>query len=138
MILNYLRWQVSLNLLDRYVGSRLKMRRGLLGISQTKMGQITGVTFQQIQKYEKGINRISCGMLYQFAKVLKVPIDYFFEGFENEELNSKLINKLIDNCPIVEEKEIFLLIKYYIQIKDPQTRRNVLSLAQSLTKKYSL
>ena len=73
------------NPVDIYVGSRLRMRRTMLGLSQNKIGEMIGVTFQQIQKYEKGINRMGSSRLYQFAKILLVPISYFFDGYENLE-----------------------------------------------------
>jgi transcriptional regulator with XRE-family HTH domain len=62
------------------VGSRLKLRRTLLGISQEQLGETVGLSFQQIQKYERGANRISASRLFEFARELKVPVAYFFEG----------------------------------------------------------
>lgn len=70
----------SPNPVDRYVGTRVRMRRMLIGMSQEKLGEALGITFQQIQKYEKGMNRISASRLQQTARVLGVPIDYFYEG----------------------------------------------------------
>jgi transcriptional regulator with XRE-family HTH domain len=64
---------------DAHVGKRLRLRRGLMGLSQEKLGHAVGLTFQQIQKYEKGANRISCSRLYEFARLLEVPASYFFE-----------------------------------------------------------
>src|SRR6266849_9042510 len=70
----------SLNLIDKHVGSRVRMRRMMLGISQTKLGDALGLTFQQVQKYEKGTNRISASRLQQSAHILQVPVTFFFEG----------------------------------------------------------
>jgi transcriptional regulator with XRE-family HTH domain len=64
---------------DRYVGSRVSMRRKMLSLSQTELADAVGVTFQQVQKYEKGTNRISAGRLQQIARFLQVPISFFFE-----------------------------------------------------------
>jgi transcriptional regulator with XRE-family HTH domain len=64
---------------DAHVGKRLRLRRGLLGWSQERLGNAIGLTFQQIQKYEKGTNRISCSRLYEFARLLDVPATYFFD-----------------------------------------------------------
>ena len=64
---------------DIHVGARLRQRRHLVGLSQSKLGESVGLTFQQIQKYERGTNRISSSRLYEFAKVLAVPVSYFFD-----------------------------------------------------------
>ena len=68
------------NLIDAHVGSRLRMRRMMLGMSQEKLGEAFGLTFQQVQKYEKGTNRISASRLQQSAHILQVPVTFFFEG----------------------------------------------------------
>ena len=87
------------NPVDIYVGSRLRMRRTMLGLSQNKIGEMIGVTFQQIQKYEKGINRMGSSRLYQFARILFVPISYFFDGYEDEQ-----------NCTLPEKPKSLLLL----------------------------
>jgi transcriptional regulator with XRE-family HTH domain len=68
---------------DRHVGARIRERRIMLGLSQQQMADLIGVTYQQAHKYERGINRISAGRLYEIAQVLSVPVGYFFEGLEN-------------------------------------------------------
>src|ERR1700746_1929918 len=70
----------SPNLTDKHVGSRVRMRRMMLDMSQTELGNSIGLTFQQVQKYEKGTNRIGAGRLHQIARILKVPVSFFFEG----------------------------------------------------------
>src|SRR5215207_1732981 len=65
---------------DRHVGSRVRMRRIMLGMSQEKLGDALGLTFQQVQKYEKGTNRIGASRLQHIARILQVPISFFFEG----------------------------------------------------------
>ena len=65
--------------IDKHVGKRLKKRRLLLGLSQEKLAEAIGLTFQQVQKYERGVNRIAAGRLYWFAKILGVPVSYFYE-----------------------------------------------------------
>lgn len=65
---------------DRHVGKRIRERRIMLGLSQQQMAEMIGVTYQQTHKYERGINRISAGRLYEIAQVLRVPVGYFFEG----------------------------------------------------------
>ena len=63
---------------DEYVGLKLKIKRSAMGITQNELGDMIGITFQQIQKYEKGANRIGAGRLFEFATILNVPISYFF------------------------------------------------------------
>jgi len=67
---------------DRYVDTRIRERRIMLGLSQQQMADLIGVTYQQTHKYDRGINRISAGRLYEIAQVLRVPVSYFFEGLE--------------------------------------------------------
>lgn len=67
---------------DRYVGGRIRERRVMLGLSQQQMADMIGVTYQQAHKYEKGINRISAGRLYEISQVLKVPVSFFYEGLD--------------------------------------------------------
>ena len=71
------------NPVDKYVGSRMRMRRIMLGMSQEKLGEALGLTFQQIQKYEKGTNRIGASRLQQISYILQVPVAFFFEGAPN-------------------------------------------------------
>lgn len=68
---------------DRYVGGRIRERRVMLGLSQQQMADMIGVTYQQAHKYERGINRISAGRLYEIAQVLRVPVSYFFDGIDS-------------------------------------------------------
>lgn len=68
---------------DRHVGARIRERRIMLGLSQQQMADLIGVTYQQAHKYERGINRISAGRLYEIAQVLGVPVSYFFEGLDS-------------------------------------------------------
>src|SRR6266576_7359889 len=68
------------NPIDAQVGNRVRIRRMLIGMSQEKLGDLLGLTFQQVQKYEKGVNRIGAGRLYEIARILGVPVDFFYEG----------------------------------------------------------
>ena len=69
--------------IDIEVGRRLRNRRAILGMSQEKLGELIGLTFQQVQKYEKGTNRVAAGRLYRFSKILDVPVNYFFDDIED-------------------------------------------------------
>lgn len=84
------------NPVDIYVGSRLKLRRLILGISQKKMAEKLGITFQQVQKYENGINRISASRLWDISKLLKVQVEYFFDGM-NESIQAQSPRSLRKN-----------------------------------------
>src|SRR6186997_2784894 len=70
---------------DRHVGSRVRMQRMAIGMSQEKLGDACGITFQQIQKYEKGTNRMGASRLHQISRVLDVPVEFFYEGAPSEE-----------------------------------------------------
>lgn len=130
------------NPVDIYVGSRLKQRRTMLGLSQNKMGDLIGVTFQQIQKYEKGVNRIGSSRLYQFSKILLIPVSYFFDGYDESEegQNSSGMVRVAEReesfrYEDLDNKEIAHLIKNFIRISNPAVRKSVISLAKSLSLK---
>lgn len=129
---------MSTNPVDVYVGTRLKIRRLELGYSQNKIGEMTGITFQQVQKYEKGLNRIGSSRLYEFAKILKVPVSYFFEQYELTFGNNGILadNKAsFDDNTEISEKEILTLIKNFTAIKDPSIRKSIITLTKTLSKK---
>ena len=73
------------NFVDRHVGNRVRMRRLLVGMSQEKLGELLGITFQQVQKYEKGSNRVSASRLYQIARVLGVPVQFFYDELKEHD-----------------------------------------------------
>ena len=107
---------------NRHLGSKLRMRRLALGLTQTKVAQAINVTFQQIQKYEKGTNGISSLRIMQLANFLKVPVVYFYEGFSSyegedvgneriENLNYSFLAKLFANLSIMQREKIFQVLK---------------------------
>lgn len=119
---------------DEHVGLKLKIKRSALGITQHELGDMVGVTFQQIQKYERGANRIGAGRLYEFAKILNVPINYFYDGFN--EKNSK--NYVYNNEPecdklIISDREIITLVKYFSRIKNKKIRNSITNMIKTLT-----
>ncbi len=126
---------------DVHVGSRLRTRRKMLGLSQEDLGKPVGITFQQVQKYEKGTNRIGSSRLFQFSTLLKVPVGYFFENFNDEQ------NPLAGNAGFAEDesslhfrlenKETRNLIDAYYSIDNPQIRQKMLSLIKSLKSETS-
>ena len=107
---------------NRHLGSKLRTRRLALGLTQTKVAQAINVTFQQIQKYEKGTNGISSLRIMQLANFLKVPVVYFYEGFASyegevvgneriENLNYSFLAKLFSNLSIAQREKIFQVLK---------------------------
>ena len=107
---------------NRHLGSKLRMRRLALGLTQTKVAQAINVTFQQIQKYEKGTNGISSLRIMQLANFLKVPVVYFFEDFPDydnttsnnevsEDLNYSFLAKMFAGLPEAQKEKIFQVLK---------------------------
>ena len=128
--------QKSPNPTDKHVGGRVRMRRMMLGMSQTELGNSIGLTFQQVQKYEKGTNRIGAGRLQQIARILKVPVGFFFEGSPREGGAASET----DQAPLPSYVNDFLatsdglaLTKAFMQIKDANLRRRIVSLVQEIT-----
>lgn len=124
------------NIIDAYVGARLRMRRVMLGMSQGKLGQLLGVTFQQIQKYEKGSNRISASRLRQAAQVLEVPVEFFYEGApappaSGGDAPSESAPQSFDMA-FLATTEGFQLNRAFLRIRDPKVRRRIVDLVVSL------
>lgn len=124
---------------DTHVGKRLRLRRTLLGLSQEAVGSAIGVTFQQVQKYERGINRMGASRLYDFSKLLNIPVSYFFEGFQGAE-GQKTATGMAEESSEFEHdistsREMMELTRAFNTIKDPQVRKRVLELVKSLTEK---
>lgn len=109
---------------DKYVGRRLRERRTVLGFSQEDIGKRTKITFQQVQKYEKGFNRIAISRLYEFSQILQVPIEWFLVGFEARESADVLITDL-------DSKETLALIKAY-SVLSPDIRKRALQLFKAI------
>lgn len=140
---------------DKHVGKQLKTRRKLLGISQEKLADSVGVTFQQVQKYERGANRVSASRLFSFSKILDVTIDYFYDGLDDkskikinlgmsdndqEGFDSSDGKKLKpSNLPqdILYSRETINLIKAYYAIDDAAARKDILKFIKSMAKKIS-
>ncbi|MGO8713420.1 MAG: helix-turn-helix domain-containing protein [Rhizomicrobium sp.] len=120
------------NPIDALVGNRVRLRRMLIGMSQERLGELLGLTFQQVQKYEKGVNRIGAGRLYQMAHILGVPIDYFYEGAAEQ---AGAVNADVPNPPVMEflsSGEGLQLSLAFMRIKDGKVRKRVIDLIKSL------
>ena len=123
---------------DIYVGRRLRLKRTILGMSQESVGKQIGVTFQQIQKYERGINRMGASRLYDFARTLGVNIAYFFEGYGDYVLDddaglgmaepdaAKFESEKINN------RETLEVMRAYYRIKNPALRKRVVDLIKAM------
>jgi transcriptional regulator with XRE-family HTH domain len=107
---------------DRYVGARVRQRRVMLGLTQQQMADLIGVTYQQAHKYEKGINRVAAGRLYQMARVLGVDIGYFFEGLHE--------NGPLQASP--KQRMLLDLARNFISIPTRKHQEAVCSLARAL------
>lgn len=123
------------NPIDRHVGSRVRMQRMLAGISQEKLGEALGLTFQQVQKYEKGTNRISASRLQQIAKMLGVPVSFFFEGAPTGDTPAGGFTEAASTDYVADflaTSEGVQLSKAFIRIKNPRVRRRVIDLVEAL------
>jgi transcriptional regulator with XRE-family HTH domain len=126
---------------DIYVGKRLRMRRTIMGMSQEALGNATGITFQQIQKYERGINRIGASRLYAFSRILEVPVAYFFEGYD--ELSSTALGMEESPAAVFEHdqmasRETMEMMRSYYRIDNMTLRKRVFDLVKSMADKPEL
>jgi transcriptional regulator with XRE-family HTH domain len=124
---------------DVQVGNRVRMRRMLIGMSQEKLGELLGLTFQQVQKYEKGVNRIGAGRLFEIASILGMPIQDFFDGLTSLLPQSKShgFAEPDESGSVMEfmsSGEGLQLSAAFMKIKDPKTRKSVLDLIKNMSK----
>ena len=127
---------------DAHVGSRVRLRRMLIGMSQEKLGELLGLTFQQVQKYEKGANRIGASRLFDISTILGVPVSYFFDDLPNSDPAFRKTPGVaaatdVDAGPymmeFVSSAEGFQLVRAFTKITDPRVRKRMLELVKSLT-----
>src|ERR1041385_7212905 len=112
---------------DKHVGSRVRMRRMMLDMSQGKLADALGLTFQQVQKYEKGVNRVSASRLQQIAHILQVPVSFFFEGGPNDGGQTRRAAEAASPSYLssfLAMTEGHALVKAFIAIKDAKLRRS--------------
>jgi transcriptional regulator with XRE-family HTH domain len=122
------------NPIDTQVGNRVRLRRMLIGMSQEKLGDALGLTFQQVQKYEKGVNRIGAGRLFHVARILGVPITYFYEDVTTE-YEAPGFAEGAANPPVMAflaSADGLQLSLAFMRIKEPKVRKRVLDLVKSL------
>jgi transcriptional regulator with XRE-family HTH domain len=126
--------------IDVHVGSRVRLRRTLLGMSQERLGQAIGLTFQQVQKYERGANRIGASRLYDLSRVLDVPVSFFFD-----DINPTVVLQVAEGASGMNEaaparyepdpmmrRETLELVRAYYRVTDPATRRRLFELVKAI------
>ncbi len=129
------------NQVDAHVGTRVRMRRTLLRLSQEKLGDALGLTFQQVQKYERGANRIGASRLFQLSLILDVPVSFFFEDMVEPEAGTPQGIAIglaegadsFDHDPMAK-RETLELVRSYYRITDEKLRRRVFELVKALGK----
>ena len=124
------------NPVDARVGHRVRLRRMLMGMSQERLGELLGLTFQQVQKYEKGVNRIGAGRLFEIAGILGVPIGFFYEDAEAALNRTPGFAEDDDSGSVMEfiaSGEGLQLTLAFMRIKDPKVRRRILDLVRELS-----
>jgi transcriptional regulator with XRE-family HTH domain len=125
------------NPIDVHVGSRVRLRRMLLGMSQEKLGEHLGLTFQQIQKYEKGINRVGASRLFDLSQVLSVPVQYFYEELPDGVADAGVggfAERPSENyaAEFLGSREGLELNKAFARIRDMRVRRSIVELIRAL------
>ncbi|MQW90608.1 helix-turn-helix domain-containing protein [Sinorhizobium saheli] len=122
------------NPIDIHVGSRIRLRRTMLGMSQEKLGESLGITFQQIQKYEKGTNRVGASRLQNIAQILNVPVSFFFEDAPGEGGAGGMAESASSNYVVdfLSSSEGLQLNRAFVKIGDPKVRRKLVDLVKAL------
>jgi len=129
------------NPIDVHVGSRIRLRRTLLGLSQEKLGEAIGLTFQQVQKYERGANRVSASKLWSLSQALDVPVSFFFDDMPDEAATARVrddeggdaerVAPAYEPDPMAK-RETLELVRAYYRISDPTVRKRVYELVKAL------
>jgi transcriptional regulator with XRE-family HTH domain len=125
----------SPNPVDKHVGSRVRMRRMMLGMSQEKLGDALGLTFQQVQKYEKGTNRIGASRLQQISHILQVPVSFFFEGAPAISGRTPGMGEAPSPAYVSDflaTSDGLALTKAFMRIKDTKLKRRIVDLVEAI------
>ncbi|RAU24019.1 transcriptional regulator [Paramagnetospirillum kuznetsovii] len=131
------------NPVDIHVGARVRLRRTLMGLSQEKLGEAIGLTFQQVQKYERGANRVGASRLFDLSRVLDVPVSFFYDDMSEDVKGMSPLAIAHGSVGLAEEpagyevdpltrRETLELVRAYYSISDPQIRKRVYELAKAL------
>lgn len=125
----------SPNPVDIHVGARIRLRRNMIGLSQEKLGESLGITFQQIQKYEKGMNRVGASRLQAIANILNVPVTFFFDDMPGQSDNPRGFDEENETTYVVgflNSSEGIQLARAFAKIGDAKIRRKILDLVRTL------
>lgn len=132
----------SPNPIDVHVGSRVRLRRTLLGMSQEKLGEAIGLTFQQVQKYERGANRVGASRLYDLSRVLDVPVGFFFDEMTEEVAGASPgqirgngglpLDGIEPELDPMAKRETLELVRAYYRISSPKVRKRIFELTKAL------
>ena len=127
------------NPIDVHVGSRVRLRRTLLGMSQEKLGEAIGLTFQQVQKYERGFNRIGASRLFDLSRVLDVPVGFFFDDMTDEvaakspgQIKGMAEEPTVFERDPVAKRESLEFVRAYYKITDPTGRKRLFDMVKAL------
>ncbi len=123
------------NPIDRHVGSRVRMRRMMISMSQEKLGERLGITFQQVQKYEKGTNRIGASRMHQIASILGVPVAFFYEGAPGGDATAAGFAESGNPAYVSDflaTSEGLALSKAFMKVSDPKVRRRIVDLVEAM------
>ncbi len=123
------------NPVDKYVGSRVRMRRIMLGMSQEKLGEALGLTFQQVQKYEKGTNRVGASRIQQIAEILQVPVSFLFEGGPTGTVKADGTTEAASPSFVSDflaTSEGLALTRAFTRIGDAKLRRSIVDLVEQI------
>jgi len=115
---------------DKHVGARVRMRRLMISMSQEKLADALGLTFQQVQKYEKGANRIGASRLQEISGILQVPVAFFFEDMPHSSSSGQTLPSNVNE--FLATSDGLALVKAFQQIKNPGLRRRIVNLVQEL------
>ncbi len=124
--------------MDKHLGSKLRTLRNIKGLSQSALAQESGITFQQVQKYEKGVNRISAARLADFARILGTDIDYFYKDYKETKATKKYSfgeneSEAFLKQNLFESKETINLVREYYKIKDATKRRHIVEIIKAMS-----
>ncbi|MDB5572956.1 MAG: transcriptional regulator, family [Tardiphaga sp.] len=123
------------NPIDKYVGSRIRMRRLMLGMSQEKLGEALGLTFQQVQKYEKGTNRVGASRVQQISDILQVPVSFLFDGGPGTNVNVEGFSEAASPAYVADflaTSEGLALTRAFTRISDAKLRRSIVDMVEQI------
>jgi transcriptional regulator with XRE-family HTH domain len=123
------------NPVDKYVGSRVRMRRIMLGMSQEKLGEALGLTFQQVQKYEKGTNRVGASRIQQISEILQVPVSFLFEGGPSGTITGEGFSEGTSPAYVSDflaTSEGLALTRAFTRITDAKLRRSIVDMVEQI------